>query len=70
MMVLDVQSSISFPGLLAVIIFPFVVLFNIKISLVEIHLENMHLPKYQHGGGAKCYVPKFGVHYSISYRHL
>ena len=60
-MALDVQFSISVPGLLAVIIFPFVVLFNIKVSLVEIHLVITHLPKYQHGGGAKCYVPRFSV---------
>jgi len=37
---------------------------------VEIHFANMHLPKYQHGGGAKSYVLKFGVDYSISYRLL
>jgi len=48
--------------------FCFCLLISIKVTLVEIHLATMHLPKYQHGGGAKCYVPKFGVHYSISYR--
>jgi len=68
-MVLDVQSSISIPGLLTVIILPFIVLFSIKVGLVEIHLAIMHLPKYQHGGGAKRYVPRFGVDYLISYRH-
>jgi hypothetical protein len=45
----------------------FCCLISIEVSLVEIHLAIMHLPKYQYGDGAKCYVSTFGVDYSLSY---